>query len=150
MSNNKEYRYFKTEDFACQETNANRISSAFVTRLDNLRDLCGFPFIITSGYRDPSHSAEVNKPIGSKGQHTAGIAADIRVRNAEQRFLIVMRASRREGMKMKRFCWSESLAVDRFAPLTFVFHTANVFHLRYLLKKGIPLILLKRAYSRSH
>jgi len=92
MSNNKEYRYFKTEDFACQETNANRISSAFVTRLDNLRDLCGFPFIITSGYRDPSHSAEVNKPEGSKGQHTAGIAADIRVRNAEQRFLIVKHA----------------------------------------------------------
>jgi len=92
MSNNKEYRYFKTEDFACQETNANRISPAFITRLDNLRDLCGFPFIITSGYRDPSHSAEVNKPIGSKGQHTAGIAADIRVRNAEQRFLIVKHA----------------------------------------------------------
>jgi hypothetical protein len=72
-----DFKYFTLDEFACKETNANRISPTFVTRLDNLRHLCNFPFTITSGYRDPKHSAEVNKPIGSKGQHTLGIAADI-------------------------------------------------------------------------
>lgn len=89
MSN---YKYFTLEEFACKETNANRISPTFVTRLDNLRHLCNFPFTITSGYRDPRHSAEVNKPEGSKGQHTLGIAADIAVSNGEQKYLIVKHA----------------------------------------------------------
>ena len=93
MSKQEEYKYFKIEDFACHETNANRISPAFVTRLDHLRHVCGFPFIITSGYRDPKHSAEVSKPEGTKGQHTLGMAADVAVKNAEQRYLIVKHAT---------------------------------------------------------
>ena len=89
----KEYRYFELEDFACHETGENFILPSFVNRLDNLRDVCGFPFIVNSGYRSPKHSAEVSKPAGSRGQHTLGMAADIAVRNAEQRYLIVKHAT---------------------------------------------------------
>lgn len=88
-----EWKYFKFEDFACKETGENEMSIPFITRLDHLRHVCGFPFIVTSGYRSKEHSAERDKPKGSVGQHTLGIAADIAVRNAEQRYLIVKHAT---------------------------------------------------------
>lgn len=88
-----DWKYFKFEDFACKETGENEISPTFVTRLDHLRYVCGFPFIVTSGYRSPLHSAERSKPEGSKGQHTLGIAADIAINNAAQRYLIVKHAA---------------------------------------------------------
>lgn len=49
------FKYFKIEDFDCQETGENEMSEAFIWKLDHLREICGFPFVITSGYRDPSH-----------------------------------------------------------------------------------------------
>ena len=33
----------------------------FLEMLDELRAKCGFPFTITSGYRDPKHSIEAKK-----------------------------------------------------------------------------------------
>ena len=54
-------RYFKLSDFDCQETGNNEMSEEFLEKLDDLRHECGFPFIITSGYRDPSHSIEARK-----------------------------------------------------------------------------------------
>jgi len=85
-------RYFKNDlsEFACKETGNNLIEESFVHALDDLRDACGFPFVITSGYRDPSHSAEINK--SQPGQHCLGIAADIAVSGGAQRFIIVKHA----------------------------------------------------------
>ena len=54
-------RYFNRDDFDCQETGNNEMSDDFLVKLDELRHVCGFPFIITSGYRDPSHSIEARK-----------------------------------------------------------------------------------------
>ena len=85
-----DFRYFQIEDFACQETGANEIRYDFVSALDDLRGVCGFPFIITSGYRSPTHSAEVKK--ARPGQHTQGIAADIKVSGGAQRHAIVSNA----------------------------------------------------------
>ena len=51
-------RYFKLSDFDCQETGKNEMNEDFLTKLDDLRHECGFPFIITSGYRDKTHSIE--------------------------------------------------------------------------------------------
>ena len=70
------FKYFTLDEFACQETGENEIKTEFVERLDALRDACGFPFVITSGYRSPRHSIEAKKPNGP-GQHASGIAADI-------------------------------------------------------------------------
>ena len=85
-----DFRYFQIEDFACQETGENEIRYDFVSALDDLRGVCGFPFIITSGYRSPSHSAEARK--AHPGQHTHGIAADIKVTGGAQRHAHVSNA----------------------------------------------------------
>ena len=83
-------KYFNRDEFACQYTGNNEIQDEFIERLDELREACGFPFIITSGYRDPSHPIEAKKT--KAGTHAQGIAADIKVTNGYQRFRIVEKA----------------------------------------------------------
>jgi zinc D-Ala-D-Ala carboxypeptidase len=62
----------------------------FLEKLDTLRELCGFPFKITSGYRSINHSIEAKK---SKPEtHAEGIAADIHVSNGYERFKIISNA----------------------------------------------------------
>tara|TARA_S200000501_G_scaffold20251_1_gene17984 strand:+ start:154 stop:495 length:342 start_codon:yes stop_codon:yes gene_type:complete len=80
-------KYFKIEEFDCQETGNNEMNPLFLDRLDELRGKCGFPFTITSGYRDPKHSIEALK--GKPGTHTQGIAADIKVNNGSERFILL-------------------------------------------------------------
>ena len=84
------FKYFTLEEFACKHTGKNNINESFVRRLDELRAACGFPFVITSGYRDPSHPAEARKSKG--GVHTQGIAADIAVSNGVERATIIRNA----------------------------------------------------------
>jgi zinc D-Ala-D-Ala carboxypeptidase len=84
-------KYFNREEFACQYTGNNKIDDQFLTKLDHLRYVCGFPFIITSGYRDPSHPIEAKKKVA--GTHAQGIACDIRVENGQQRYDIVKHAT---------------------------------------------------------
>ena len=86
-----DFKYFKIEDFACQETGENEISVDFIHALDQLRAACNFPFIITSGYRSKDHSVEKRK--AKAGTHASGIAADIRVSGGAQRMAIVKHAS---------------------------------------------------------
>ena len=85
-----ELKYFKVSDFDCQETGENKMSEEFLLKLDELREACGFPFIVTSGYRSPNHSIEARK--NSPGTHTQGIAADIRVSGGNQRYIIAQKA----------------------------------------------------------
>ena len=85
-----DFKYFKLEDFDCQETGENEMSTEFIQRLDGLRSVCGFPFIVTSGYRSPNHSIEAKKE--RPGQHAQGIAADIKVVGGAQRRLLVEKA----------------------------------------------------------
>jgi len=84
------FKYFKFEDFNCQETGENGMQKYFIRRLDCLREACGFPFYITSGYRSPNHSIEKAKK--TPGQHAKGIAADIAVKDGVQRMQIVKQA----------------------------------------------------------
>lgn len=84
------YKYFKIEDFDCQETGENEMEPDFIDQLDELREACGFPFIVTSGYRSPLHSIEKRK--ATPGTHAQGIAADIAVSGGQQRRLIVEKA----------------------------------------------------------
>ena len=86
-----EFKYFKLTDFDCQETGENAMDINFIHALDNLREICGFPFIVTSGFRSESHSVEKRKSKG--GTHTMGIAADIRVSGGAQRMAVVKHAS---------------------------------------------------------
>tara|TARA_R110000782_G_scaffold111719_1_gene201527 strand:- start:9 stop:350 length:342 start_codon:yes stop_codon:yes gene_type:complete len=82
--------YFKLSDFDCQETGENEMNEDFLIKLDDLRHECGFPFIVTSGYRSKDHSIEKRKAKG--GTHTQGIAADIRIHNGAEGFIIVSKA----------------------------------------------------------
>lgn len=85
-----EFKYFKLEDFACKETGENKIKIEFVLKLDELRGRCGFPFIVTSGYRSPLHRVEVKK--SKPGKHTEGIAADIRAVDGRHAYVIMKEA----------------------------------------------------------
>ena len=82
--------YFTKKEFACQHTGENEIKDTFLLKLDLLRARCGFPFIITSGYRSPEHPIESRKE--KAGTHAQGIAADIKVSNGNQRYKIVEQA----------------------------------------------------------
>lgn len=82
---------FKKDEFNCKHTGRNEMQQEFMERLDELRDLCGFPFVITSGYRDPSHPDEAKKATKG-GTHTLGCAADIRVEGGSQRRDLVAKA----------------------------------------------------------
>jgi zinc D-Ala-D-Ala carboxypeptidase len=83
-------RYFKLKDFNCQETGNNEMCSDFLDKLDELRHVCGFPFIITSGYRDKTHSIEARK--AKVGTHVQGIAADIKINNGNEAYQIIKNA----------------------------------------------------------
>jgi len=84
-------KYFDISEFDCKETGENEMNILFLSMLDKLRDVCGFPFVITSGFRSVKHSAEINKPNGG-GTHTKGIAADIAVSGGAQRMEVVKQA----------------------------------------------------------
>jgi len=62
----------------------------FLHILDDLRDLCAFPFVITSGYRSPQHPIEAAKTV--PGTHSQGIAADIKVSSGAQKHTLVRHA----------------------------------------------------------
>ena len=84
--------YFDISEFDCQETGENEMDEYFLVCLDELRGACGFPFIITSGYRSPEHSIEAAKE--EPGKHAQGVAADIQVRGGWQRHKVVSEAIR--------------------------------------------------------
>ena len=84
------FKYFSRQEFDCQETGENGMQDEFVHALDQLREVCGFPFRITSGFRSVKHSIEAKK--AKPGTHTQGIAADIAVSDGNQRYLIIKHA----------------------------------------------------------
>ena len=85
-------KFFRLEEFNCTHTNKNQMDHEFLEKLDELRERVGFPFIITSGYRDATHPAEARKAEPGTGTHCQGIAADIAVSNGFERMNIVHEA----------------------------------------------------------
>lgn len=83
-------KYFKIEEFNCKETGENDMNLNFLVRLDLLREVCGFPFIVISGFRSVKHSVEKRKKV--PGQHPKGVAADIKINGGVQRRLLVKNA----------------------------------------------------------
>jgi len=80
-------RYFDRSDFDCKETGENRMDEDFLLELDCLRHACGFPFVVVSGFRSVTHSAERKKL--KPGYHPEGIASDIRVSAGLQRGTLI-------------------------------------------------------------
>lgn len=82
--------YFTREEFKCSCCGSEEMEDDFLFLLDELRDRCGFPFSVTSGYRCRNHPQEARKV--NPGTHNKGIAADIKVYDGVQRHKIVTEA----------------------------------------------------------
>jgi uncharacterized protein YcbK (DUF882 family) len=65
----------------------------FLILCDELRGRCGFPLIVSSGYRCPEYNARVSE-TGSDGPHTHGVAVDFYVTGLQAYVLL------REAMAM--------------------------------------------------
>ena len=76
-----DYPNFSRSELACKHTGKCNMHPDFMERLQKLRTLYGKPMKVSSGYRDPSHPIEANKPL--PGFHTTGRAADIAVQGAD-------------------------------------------------------------------
>jgi len=71
------YPNFSREEFCCRHTGKEAMEEKMVFVLQLMRDQLGFPFIISSGYRDPSHPIEAAKD--EPGEHSLGVAVDVQV-----------------------------------------------------------------------
>jgi zinc D-Ala-D-Ala carboxypeptidase len=80
------YPNFTEAEFTCKHTGKCHMDDSFMDRLQALRIECGFPFKVTSGYRDPSHPIE--KAKNAPGEHSTGKAADIAV-SGEQAYKLL-------------------------------------------------------------
>lgn len=88
------WKNFTREEFACKHTGENEIKDELIDFCQELRDECGFPLVVTSGYRSPDHPAEKAKM--KPGTHSRGLAADFAVSGGQARILtqIALRKSR--------------------------------------------------------
>jgi uncharacterized protein YcbK (DUF882 family) len=68
-------RYFKFEEFVKEK--GGFIDSELVLKMERLREYCGFPLRITSGYRSASKNKEVGGASGS--YHLRGEAVDVSI-----------------------------------------------------------------------
>ena len=82
------YKYFKKEEFACKcGCGYNPIDETLVRMLDESREYAKVPFVINSGCRCEKHNNSIG---GSKtSSHLKGLAVDIRVRNDNERMVMV-------------------------------------------------------------
>ena len=86
------YKFFNVREFDCHHTatGGENMDPEFIHNLDTLRERVGFPFRITSGWRDATHPVEARKE--KPGTHNQGIACDIAVSNGFERMNIVHEA----------------------------------------------------------
>jgi len=83
-------KFFTIDEFNCQYSGENEMKDSFLQKIDQLRYMCAFPFVITSGYRSADHPIEAKK--GTRGTHAQGIAADIQVNSGAEKYKIVQNA----------------------------------------------------------
>ena len=79
-------RNFNLREFEQHDTGEVMIQPTLIYRLQELRSLIAAPIHITSGYRDPTHNAEVGGVPNSK--HLLGAAVDLTVDADRRAFLI--------------------------------------------------------------
>lgn len=84
--------YFKPLEFkACVPScNIEDMDKIFLSYLDTLRRLCGFPLVLNCAYRTPAW--DISKGRSGKSYHTKGLAVDIRCYDAIERAQIVRNA----------------------------------------------------------
>lgn len=87
-------RDFKKSEFMCPcgKCDGGDMDDYFINKLQYMRDYCGFPFKILSGFRCKDH----NTAIGGKpnSQHLNGNAADIVYHNGTELYSLIAAAIR--------------------------------------------------------
>ena len=77
----KAKNYFTEKELKCKHTGEYVFDEDFLKTLNKIREECGFPFPISSGYRSPLHPIEQRK--AQVGTHTTGKAVDILCRGED-------------------------------------------------------------------
>ncbi len=70
-------KYFQFHEFMCPCCGIGLMDDECVASIEELRNHCGFPIVISSGYRCPKHNKEVGGAPESK--HLLGQAVDINI-----------------------------------------------------------------------
>ena len=85
-----QWKYFTMDEKTGSMGTVADLKPELVDMLDELREKCGFSFIINSGYRSVTH----NKRVGGSpnSAHLRGLAADIRIRSSKERMKFVKEA----------------------------------------------------------
>lgn len=77
MSNWKgNYRYFTKEEMQCKCGCEGLPQHEMMVKLDEMREIAGFPFVVTSGYRCSDYNSRM-AGTGPHGPHTTGLAVDL-------------------------------------------------------------------------
>ena len=79
-------KYFNESEFK----EFNKMNSNLLEKLDNLREVYGYPIKLTSTYRSPDHPIEAKK--SKPGEHAYGAAVDIACVGGEATFKLVKAA----------------------------------------------------------
>ncbi len=89
-------KYFNDKEFACQcGCGKQNIDPKLVEALDWVREISGFPFVVTSGCRCNEHNERIGGATYSPHMEQADgfcHGVDIRVRNSTERFLFISSA----------------------------------------------------------
>lgn len=88
-------KYFNVSEFDQKDgklpgSGANMVCE-YLRKLDELRELCGFPLVVNSGYRSPEYNNRVSGS-GLTGPHTTGKAADFAIDTSQKRYIILKHA----------------------------------------------------------
>ena len=70
--------HFSASELACRCGCGMLPAKDFIEKVEVVRNICGFPFVVTSAARCPTHNARVSS-TGKTGPHTTGRAIDIGV-----------------------------------------------------------------------
>ena len=92
-------KYFSEDELACQHCGEYHFDEGFLAKLDAIREECGFPFPVSSGFRCVEHPIEARKIEQGKprGAHTYGKAIDIAVTG--ERAIKLLEVAIRHGVK---------------------------------------------------
>ena len=98
----KKYENFTKVEFNCRYSGKNEMRKEFMDVLQEIRTAYNKPMVITSGFRDKTHPVEVGK--GRHGEHTYGLAVDIKISGMDAMSLFVVAyrfGVRRIGLSQK-------------------------------------------------
>ena len=80
------WKNFTRAEFGCRcGCDTNEISDDLIDYAQDIRDECGFPLPVTSGYRCPNHKIERSKK--QPGTHAKGLAVDFGISGAQARIV---------------------------------------------------------------